>query len=189
MTDDRKTLGKASLVLLTLAALGMGALIGTRLADRQDAEILSTGGAPIFRYFGVEDVTREEDNSGQVLPTANGENFIGRETAVKSETLTIELAANGAIEYKALMRQGDAVVFRWSTDDGQAYYDFHAHDEAFGPGFYSRYDEGEGNSRAGSIIAAYDGQHGWYWQNLENAPLTITLEIAGFYDEVIKVGF
>ena len=91
------------------------------------------------------------------------------------------------VEYKAVMQQGDSIAFRWSTDGGEMYYDFHAHDEAFGPEFFTRYDEGEGTERSGTIVAAYDGQHGWFWLNLEAEPTTITLEVSGFYDEVVEI--
>ena len=37
------------------------------------------------------------------------------------------------------------------------------------------------------IVAAYDGQHGWYWQNLEPDDVTLTLEVAGFYDEIVEI--
>jgi len=190
-------MGKSTLVLIALAALGLGALIGVSLVDDQvvteepaaanDVVVASTGGAPVFRYLAPEGVTVEHDEFGQAVPLASGENFIAREGAFKSETLTITLDTDGTIEYKAVMKQGDSIAFRWSTDGGEAYYDFHAHDEAFGPEFFTRYDEGEGTERSGTIVAAYDGQHGWFWLNLEVDPITITLEVAGFYDEVVEI--
>jgi hypothetical protein len=191
-------MGKSTLILIALAALGLGALIGVSLVDDQAATeqpvattdlapVASTGGAPVLRYLAPEGVTVEYDEYGQAVPLASGENFIAREGAPKSETLTITLEADASVEYKAIMKQGDAVAFRWSTDGGQAYYDFHAHDDAFGPEFFTRYDEGEGTERAGSIVAAYDGQHGWFWLNLEGGPTTITLEVAGFYEEIIEI--
>ena len=48
-------------------------------------------------------------------------------------------------------------------------------------------DEGEGVASAGSIVAAYPGQHGWYWLNLEADPITITLEVAGDYNDVVEI--
>jgi hypothetical protein len=191
-------MGKSTLVLLALAALGLGALIGVSLVDDQAvteepvatndvAVVASAGGAPVLRYLAPEDVSVEYDEYGQAAPSANGENFIAREGAPKSETLTITLEADESVEYKAVMKQGDAISFRWSTDGGQAYYDFHAHDEAFGPEFFSRYDEGEGVERSGSIVAGYDGQHGWYWLNLEGEPTTITLDVTGFFEEIVEI--
>jgi len=190
-------MGKSTLVLIALAALGLGALIGVSLVDDQvvteepaavnDVVVASTGGAPVFRFLAPEGVTVEHDEYGQAVPLASGENFIAREGAPKSETVTITLDTDGTVEYKAVMKQGDSIAFRWSTDGGDVYYDFHAHDASFGPEFFTRYDEGEGAERSGSIVAAYDGQHGWFWLNLEADPITITLEVAGFYDEVVEI--
>ena len=190
-------MGKATLVLIALAALGLGTLIGVSLVDEPAAvaeqvpaaevAVASTGGAPVFRFLAPGDVNVEEDEFGQPLPAANGENFVGREAAPKSETVTITIGLDESVEYKALMQQGDTIAFRWSTDGGDVYYDFHAHDEAFGPEFFSRYDEGEGISRSGSIMAAYTGQHGWFWLNIADGPTTVTLEVSGFYDEIVEI--
>ena len=60
-------MGKSTLVLIALAALGLGALIGVSLVDDQvvteepvaanDVVVASTGGAPVFRYLAPEGVT------------------------------------------------------------------------------------------------------------------------------------
>lgn len=195
-------MGKSTLILVLLAALGLGSLIGASLVDKDKDKdtvaneltvkeivptVAPTGGAPVFRFLAPDGVTVAHDEFGQALPLADGENYIARDAAPRSDTLTITLEADASVEYKALMQQGDTVAFRWSTDGGQVYYDFHAHDDAFGPEFFTRYDEGEGVSRSGSILAAYDGQHGWFWLNLEPEPMTITLDVAGFYDEIVEI--
>lgn len=190
-------MGKSTLVLIAAAALGLGALIGVSLVDEsapvaeqpaaEEAAVSSTGGAPVFRYLAPGDVEVGEDEFGQPLPAAAGENFIAREGGPKSETLTINLGLDETVEYKALMQQGDAITFRWSTDGGDVYYDFHAHDDAFGPEFFTRYDEGEGSASSGTIVAAYTGQHGWFWLNIADGPTAVTLEVSGFYDEIIEI--
>jgi hypothetical protein len=191
-------MGKSTIVLVTLAALGLGALIGSSLVDEVEPESVaaeaastgavaaSTGGAPAFRFLSPDSVSVQHDEYGQVLPAASGENFIARDRGLKTEILEIALDLDATVEYKALMQQGDSISFRWSTD-GEAYYDFHAHDEAFGEEFFTRYAEGEGSSDAGTIVAAYDGQHGWFWLNISDEPITITLEVMGFYDEIIEI--
>jgi hypothetical protein len=192
-------MGKSTIVLVTLAAVGLGTLIGFSLVDEVEpvvdfvaaeaaptGEGAPTGGAPVFRFLSPESVSVEHDEYGQALPVAGGENFIARDRGLKTEILEIALDLDATVEYKALMQQGDSISFRWSTD-GEAYYDFHAHDEAFGDEFFTRYAEGEGSSSAGSIVAAYDGQHGWFWLNISDAPITITLEVMGFYDEIIEI--
>jgi len=191
-------MGKSTLVLVLAAALGLGSLIGASLVDKDMVEdevtrpettptIASTGGAPVFRFLAPDDVNIEYDDFGQALPMADGDNFVANDGELKSETLTINLDVDEAVEYKALMQQGDSITFAWRTDGGQAYYDFHGHDESFGPEFFTRYDDGEAAARSGSIVAAYGGQHGWYWPNLEDGPPTITLDVSGFYDEVVEI--
>jgi hypothetical protein len=188
---------KSTIVLLLVAALGLGSLIGVSFVGSdhpmpaEDAApnrpAAPTGGAPQVRYIAPGDVAIETDEFGQTLPAAVGENFVARNRSWKSESVAVELPFDGSIEYKAIMQQGDTLVFDWSTDSGEVYYDFHAHDEAFGDEFFTRYDEGEGNARKGAILAAYDGQHGWFWLNVADGPTTVTLNVAGFYDEIIKI--
>jgi hypothetical protein len=69
------------------------------------------------------------------------------------------------------------------------YFDFHAHDERNESGYFSRYAEGESIADAGGIVAAYDGQHGWYWQNTGAEPVRVTLTVAGFYSELVTLTF
>lgn len=193
-------MGKSTLVLVALAALGLGSLIGVSLVDKEEEAavdeaaieasapvIASTGGAPVYRFLGVDDVTIELDDFDRALPSTVGENYIARDAVLKTETITVELDTDEAVEYKAMMQQGDSIAFAWASDDAQVYYDFHAHDPSFGDDFWTRYEEGEAAKLSGSIVAPYNGQHGWYFLNLEGRPITITLEVAGFYDEVVKI--
>tara|TARA_R110002049_G_scaffold138781_9_gene299210 strand:- start:109 stop:711 length:603 start_codon:yes stop_codon:yes gene_type:complete len=195
-------MGKATIILVTLAALGLGTLIGASFVEHDEtaveapapaanttvaAVVVDNGGAPVFRYLSPDNVTVEMDQFGSPLPSAVGENYVARERPWKSETLTIDLQGDAAIEYKVVMEQGDAIVFNWRVDEGQAYYDFHAHDASFGEEFFTRYEEGESGEQSGAIVAPYDGQHGWYWLNIEAEPIKITLEVAGFYDEIVRI--
>ena len=190
-------MSKSTLVLITLAALGLGALIGFNLVDDEAAAApesapqpgarLATGGAPAFRYLSPGDVPAGWVAANPGQPFTVGENVVAREAAWKSETLTIDLAGDSRVEYKIFMAQGDAVVFNWSVDGEEVYFDFHAHDDAFGDEFFTRYEAGYGTRRSGAFVAPYAGQHGWYWQNLEPDHDTVTLEVAGFFDRIEKM--
>lgn len=198
-------MNKATLVLVTLAALAIGALVGVSLSDKDadsshpqqavsestDAESAngpaSNGGAPVFRYLSPATATVEVGEFGRPMPSAVGENYIGRSQAWKTQTVSFELPEDGKVEYKVVMNQGDTIVYNWKVDDGIAYFDFHAHDDAFGKEFFTRYAEGEEAGSSGAIVAAYTGQHGWFWLNLEDKPIMITLEVAGFFDKIIEI--
>lgn len=190
-------MGKATLILVTIAGLGLGSLVGYSLVDDDQGAaegdslvtdgMISAGGAPIFRYLDPDDADVVDRDVESDAPFSRGENFVGRDSRWQSEVLQIELLADTRVEYKVFMSQGDSIVFTWQVEGEEIYYDFHAHDDAFGEEFYTRYDDGRATSRSGTIVAAYDGQHGWYWQNLEPEDVRLTLEVAGFYDRIIEV--
>ncbi len=108
----------------------------------------------------------------------------------RSDTLTIELDVVEAVEYKAIMQQGDALVYSWRVNKGKVYTDYHADpagSDAYPEGYWVRYSEGELEGSSGSLVAPFAGNHGWYWLNIEEEPITITLELRGFYESVDEV--
>ena len=95
---------------------------------------------------------------------------------------------NGALEYMIRMKAGDTVVFSWEVldiSDPQSFYtEFHGHTDATPgqAGDLMFYDKAAGATASGSLIAPWPGIHGWYWQNKSEAPVTVRLSIAGFYE-------
>ena len=77
-----------------------------------------------------------------------------------------------------------------ATDGGLVYSDLHGHDPAAGQEFFVRYREDqEGATEAtGSLVAPFDGEHGWYWLNIHDGPVTITLTVTGFFDDIVDYG-
>lgn len=106
----------------------------------------------------------------------------------RSDTITIELDVGEQTEYKAIMQQGNAFVYHWKLEKGIVYTDFHADPGENAAGYpdqyYVRYAESETGENSGSLVAPFAGNHGWYWLNIEEEPITITLEIHGYYDRV-----
>jgi hypothetical protein len=101
---------------------------------------------------------------------------------VKSNVIEIRLEGDGEVEYKVRMKQGETMVYSWSVDNGSAYYDFHAEGEPGGEDI--RYKEEQDGAPAGhgSLVAPMNGIHGWYWLNLQEHPIVITLRVSGFYE-------
>jgi hypothetical protein len=125
-------------------------------------------------------------------PDILGDPFSRTQSAkFRSDKLTIELDVGEQTEYKAIMKQGDAFVYHWRLDKGTTVYtDFHADpgENAAAAGYpdqyYIRYAESETGESSGSLVAPFDGNHGWYWLNIEEEPITITLEVHGYYDRI-----
>lgn len=105
--------------------------------------------------------------------------------AHSSETIVVELDAGGQVEYKAQMERGQVMLYSWSTDRGGVHFDFHA-DPWVGPeGYWVRYKSGdEAAADHGSLVTPLDGQHGWYFHNRNDFPVTIELNVSGYFDEI-----
>jgi hypothetical protein len=193
-------MSKSTLALVAIATVLIGALIAAGIVKNSEQTTSSAaiegpavaggdGDTPFIRYVADKNVEIQYDEFGSSLPYLSGANFVKGQRPWQSEIISIEIEGDGAVEYKALMDQGDSLSFHWSVDGGQVYFDLHGHDPAFGDEFFTRYEDGEGRDASGSIVAGYNGQHGWYWLNLEGGPVTINLEVAGFYEEILKIEF
>lgn len=196
-----KTLNTATLAFVTLAAVALGALIGLAIVQKRPADdeaaapaaSVAPSGLPdeqalAFRRFDGRTAVAVKDLEGNVVAAASGENFVRAQQNYRSETVTVTVPGDGAIEYKAVMRGGAPLVYSWRAD-GPLYFDFHGHDNDNESGFFTRYDDGDSVADAGAIVAAYSGQHGWYWQNRGTEPVSVTLTVSGFFDDLVELTF
>lgn len=200
--SEEKSMNKSTLGFIAIAAGLIGMLLGYSVTDKSDATSATstnqpasvtatpmTGGqgALAYRYIADSEFTNiKQDEFGRAAPYNIGENIQKSDKAFKEQTMEIELALDATVEYKLVMEQGDSAVYEWSVDDGEVYTDFHAHPPGEGE-FFTRYSETEGNSDQGAIVAAYSGQHGWFWLNISDEPVTVVLKVAGFYDDLIEI--
>ncbi len=123
-----------------------------------------------------------------VAPTVAvpGKSEASTETAAeRSDAITVKLAVGEAAEVKVTATKGIQIGFDWSVAGGHVNYDTHAD----APGIdYHGYGKGrESTGERGSINAAFDGKHGWFWRNRSDAPVTITLRTTGAYTEIKRV--
>lgn len=124
---------------------------------------------------------------GEPVPLPNPSVHQDQDAPARSETREITIAAEGETEVKTVLQQNKTLIYTWRTDRGTIYADFHGHDPEAGDEFWVRYREDqEGSSgHSGSLVAPFSGEHGWYWVNYNEFPVTVTLTITGYYDDVI----
>lgn len=104
----------------------------------------------------------------------------------RSEQLSIHLKPGDGVELKAKMRKGEQFVFSWQTDGTKVFVDMHGEKPNDGDKFTSYWEEKQSDSANGAFIAPFDGSHGWYWRNTKKTPVTITLQVSGFYEKLYK---
>jgi hypothetical protein len=127
----------------------------------------------------------------QPMPLPNPAVFQGAKQAARTDTVTITLPPKGKTEVKAVMAVNKVIVYTWKTDKGVAYVDFHGHSPDWtNKKAFVRYLEAKGGVAAdsGSLVAPFSGEHGWYWENRQDHPVTITLTVTGYHDAIKKYG-
>lgn len=97
------------------------------------------------------------------------------------DEVSYTLAPGEGIEVKLVMDEGQVARFFWTANGGVVNYDTHAD----GGGQSISYEQGRAvPEQAGELLAAFTGNHGWFWRNRTDAPVTLTLRTAGQYAEM-----
>lgn len=97
----------------------------------------------------------------------------------KTDDVEFILEPFQSLEYKYLMDQDNGLVFSWHAD-GELYYDLHAENITVEDTEES-YAEGDANRDMGVYQAAFNGMHGWFWENRGFDTVTLRLQTSGFY--------
>jgi hypothetical protein len=85
------------------------------------------------------------------------------------------------IEVKLAMDEGQVARFFWTANGSVVNFDLHGD----GGGQKISYEQGRGVPEAsGELTAAFSGNHGWFWRNRTEAPVTVTLRAGGDYAEL-----
>jgi hypothetical protein len=86
------------------------------------------------------------------------------------------------IEVKLVMDEGAVAEFEWSANGAVVNHDTHGD----GEGQSISYKQGRSvPEEAGQLVAAFTGNHGWYWRNRTDAPVVVTLRTRGDYKEML----
>lgn len=160
--------------------LGAGKILGlTKMGEikqslAREAEVQSSISVP-------EIESAQTNSSGQLSQAAEtDENPITRK-----DSFTFSLEPDKGKEIKLTMTKGSSVTFAWQTDGGIANFDMHA-DSKKHQIKYHNYEKGKLEKSEGTLEAAFDGNHGWFWRNRTTSPLKITLDVFGSYSDVLE---
>lgn len=104
------------------------------------------------------------------------------------DTVAITLKHGEAAEIKLTMRKDASVRYEWTTSGVPVNYDTHGDPVDAPKDFYHGYGKGRNRTGdAGTLRAAFDGKHGWFWRNRSGAEATITLKTRGDYAKAERV--
>ena len=116
------------------------------------------------------------------ITAAEGGPVVPQNTGYRTDSRQIVVPSLGSIEFKYQLAKGAAMVYTWQAT-APVDFDFHTEPAGLPASASETFERGEAAVKQGSYTAPYDGIHGWYWENLYDTDVVVTLEAAGFFSE------
>ena len=105
-----------------------------------------------------------------------------QEDEYRLDEAVLRVGPGGWLEYTYRMEVGATMLFSWQAT-GPLEYNFHSAPDGAPPGYAESFDAQENDRAHGTYTAPFTGVHGWYWENMTDAEVTISFWTAGFYSE------
>lgn len=181
VTLDSDTLARLDRIEAQLATIGavIGAPPAVTEAPTEAAEAMSA--ATPAPEPAPEVVTEPAPEAAPAETAAAVEAAVAAATSDWRDEVSYTLAPGEGIEVKLAMQEGQTARFYWTANGAVVNYDTHGD----GSGQKVSYEQGRGvPEQEGKLTAAFTGNHGWFWRNRTDAPVTVTLRTAGDYAEM-----
>lgn len=177
----------AAMAPLTAPAPAAAALEILARLDRIDAQLAAIS-AVIGAPSSLTDPTPEAPLAGEPAPESAAASPDPVEAPVAEATapqwrdeVSYTLDPGEGIEVKLAMEEGQIARFAWTANGSVVNFDLHGD----GSGQNISYEQGRAvPEQTGELAAAFTGNHGWFWRNRTDAPVTVTLRTAGDYSEL-----
>lgn len=100
------------------------------------------------------------------------------------DQMQVVLQPGEGAEIKLVMKAGAKAEFSWTVQGGTVNFDTHGD----GGGQSISYEKGRTvPADQGVLVAAFDGNHGWFWRNRGNAPVTVVVRVRGEYQDIKRL--
>jgi hypothetical protein len=170
---DRRSIFKAAAIAFVVAA---AVLLTTVLPAEFGIDPLGTG-----RSLGLLDLYNARTVAGPPITPPAGGPLFPQPSRFRLDSRQLTVPSLGSIEFKYELPKGTSMTYSWRAT---APIDFDFHTEVAGrPNASDTFERGEAAESSGFYTAPYDGIHGWYWENLNDTDVTISLDAAGFFSE------
>ncbi len=163
----------------TLGLTDMGE-IKTRLAKEAAADEAATLAArsatPALAATSKAIATEAAQSSAPSASSGSG--------VVWRDEMTFILAPGQGTEVKLKMKEGEKTLFSWTVQGGVVNFDTHGDSLVRS----ISYEKGRSvPSDDGELVAAFTGNHGWFWRNRGQADVKVVLRTSGQYSDLKQV--
>jgi hypothetical protein len=156
---------------------GIGNLIGLKKMGEIRVSLAKEEAADLAKSSGSNTEAKRDESVAIAAPLPK------TVAAILNNEMQVTLAPDEGKEIKAEMSKGNKMQYSWSTDGGKANFDMHADSKKLKID-YQLYSKGAEQRKAGELVAAFDGSHGWFWRNRTSKTMTITLKTKGEYTDL-----
>ncbi len=118
------------------------------------------------------------------LASANVQAHNNQSSPWRSDSVRFVLDPFASIEYKYPLNSGDSFVYHWRAS-GELVFDFHSEEKGKDPEDALSFLVGRQQQADGAYTAAFDGIHGWFWENRTSVAVELTLDSAGHFTDAI----
>ena len=168
--------------VLRLTEMGQ---IKTRLAVEAAAE--AAGQKPVAEPSIAGIAVNNSQPASPTFQAANPKTSPVATAAQKTswrDEMRFTLKPGEGMEVKMRMKEGEKTVFAWTVEGGIVNYDTHG--DSIGRSI--SYEKGRAvSSDDGDLVAAFTGNHGWYWRNRGEADVQLVLRTRGDYSDIKRV--
>lgn len=194
-------LGTATLLLVTVVLpaeyaidpTGVGRALGlTEMGEikaqlAQEAEADQANSAVVIAPKALQ--TEAIKDEPVVVPerqevTSPKTEVVAKVEPVWKDKIMLSLKPGQGAEVKLVMEKGQIAQFDWTSKGGPVNYDTHGD----GNGNSISYEKGRGvPNDDGELVAAFTGNHGWFFRNRNDKTVMVILKTNGSYSEMKRV--
>ena len=102
----------------------------------------------------------------------------------REDSVTIVVPAGKGLEYKINMLKYGYVKYEWTTDKGAVYFDFNGEVKqaaATKNVYFESYAISNASNVVGTLLAPFEGKHGWFFRNTGKEDMKVTVRLKGQY--------
>ena len=137
--------------------------------------------APMVQAVPEQQAAQPREQTALAIPDPRPETAGRAPVNAWTDEVSFTLQPGEGIELKLVMQEGAVAEFEWTANGSVLNYDTHGD----GGGNSISYEKGRGvPDQTGRITAAFSGNHGWFWRNRTNLPVTLTLRARGNYSQL-----
>ncbi|MCI5038105.1 MAG: transmembrane anchor protein [Donghicola eburneus] len=158
---------------------GVGGMLGLAEMGEIKQQLAAEAEADRQMDAGIEEQSSLlDDIFGLFAGSAAAQDAVAEEWR---DEISFTLVSGEHPEWKLSMTEGQKVFHRMTVTGGRVNFDMHGH----GNGANATYEKARGSTGSeGPLVAQFDGDHGWFWRNRDNADVTVILQLRGEYQEL-----